>query len=324
MLIHKPRLASIGLLGVIALGLGAMVLAHQAFPPERQGDGRPTLVPAHADNASRPTVLHLSASTEYDPSTVTIVRTPFHSRVEEVLVHLGAKVERDDPLLKLFSTDLAAAKSEYELARIQWNHDKKVLDYQVPLAKENTIPERALIDAENNEAQSRLKLRIAKDKLLGYGLTEEEIANATKQEGPQKGRMVLRSGGRGVVAKSSVVPGIYYPTGNELMVITPLDHLWVCGNVSELDAQKIELGQKVKVVIPSSDRAIDATIDYIDKAIDAATRSARFRTQIANLRVGSSPGCTYASTWISAPRRSYRTSPMPPRRGYPISAWMSD
>jgi hypothetical protein len=66
------------------------------------------------------------------------------------------------------------------------------------------------------------------------------------------------------------------------MVIAPLDHLWVWGSVGELDAEKLELGQKLKVVIPFSDRTIDATIDYIDMAIDPATRSAKFRTQIPN------------------------------------------
>ena len=66
------------------------------------------------------------------------------------------------------------------------------------------------------------------------------------------------------------------------MTIAPLDHLWVRGSVSELDADQVEVGQKLKVIFPFSNRTIDATVNYIDKAIDADSRSAKFRTTIRN------------------------------------------
>src|SRR5262249_19114501 len=62
----------------------------------------------------------------------------------------------------------------------------------------------------------------------------------------------------------------------------PLDHLWVLGNVSELDAEKVEVGQKLEIVFPFSDRTIETEVAYIDKAIDPETRSAKFRTTIGN------------------------------------------
>jgi cobalt-zinc-cadmium efflux system membrane fusion protein len=239
------------------------------------------LAPAQGD--PKPTILQLSGTTDYVPDTVTIVRTRFgNCRVDEVLVDLGATVKRDDPLLKLFSTDLATAKSEYELACSQWKHDKRIYDLKAPAAEANTISKKELIDAEDNESQSRLKMRIAKDKLLGYGLSEEEISSALNENGIQKGTVILRSRGHGVVVKKSVVRGNYYDSHDELMVIAPLDHLYVRGKFSEVDAEKIELGQKLKVAVPFTDRTIDATVDYIDKAIDPQTGTATFRTRIPN------------------------------------------
>ena len=79
---------------------------------------------------TEPTILSLFGTTDYDPSTVTTVRSQFDSRVDKVLVDLGSIVKKDDPLLDLFSTDLAAAKSDYEVAVSQWTHDKKVLRLQ--------------------------------------------------------------------------------------------------------------------------------------------------------------------------------------------------
>ena len=63
---------------------------------------------------TEPTVLRLFGNTDYDPAYVTVVRTQFDSRVDKVLVDYGTIVKVDDPLLQLFSTDLAEAKSNYE------------------------------------------------------------------------------------------------------------------------------------------------------------------------------------------------------------------
>ena len=67
--------------------------------------------------------------------------------------------------------------------------------------------------------------------------------------------------------------GNYYESKAELMQIAPLDHLWVWGSVSELDADKVEVGQKIKVMFPYSDRTIEDEVEYIDKAIDPETRA---------------------------------------------------
>jgi membrane fusion protein, heavy metal efflux system len=233
---------------------------------------------------TEPTVLPLFGITDYDPATVTLVRTQFDSRVDKVLVDYGSTVKKGDPLLELFSADLAAAKSDYEAAISQWVRDKKVLDYKTPLAKNDTLPRKELIEVENDEAQSRLKMKLAKDKLLVYGLTDAEIENAKSEDGVKKAMMIMRSRADGVVVKRSAVQGNYYDSKDELMTIAPLDHLWVWGNVSELDAEKVEVGQTLKVIFPFSvsDRDVVAKVDYIDKAIAPDTRSAKFRTTIPN------------------------------------------
>jgi cobalt-zinc-cadmium efflux system membrane fusion protein len=235
---------------------------------------------------TEPTVLSLFGTTDYDPATVTTVRLMFDSRVDKVLVDLGSIVKAGDPLLQLYSTDLAGAKSDYEVAVSQWNHDRRVLEYKSPLAKENTLPKKELIEVENDEAQSRLKMKLAKDKLLVYGLTEQEIEAAKNEDGRDKARMTLRALADGVVVMRDVVNGNFYDSssGKALLTIAPLDHLWVRGGVSELDAEKVQVGQKVKVIFPFSvsNGEIESTIRYIDKAIDPDTRAAKFRTTIPN------------------------------------------
>ena len=191
-------------------------------------------------------------------------------------------------------------------ASSQWARDKSVLDYKTPLAKANNIPRKELIEVENDEAQSRLKMKLAKDKLLVFGLTEKEIENARTEDGVQKAKMILRSRADGVVVLRNVVRGNYYTTADMLMTISPLDHLWVRGNVSELDAEKVDVGQDLKVIFPFSDRTIAAKVDYIDKAIDSESRSMKFRCIIPNPQSHFKAGM-FVRVWVELPPKPGRT-----------------
>jgi len=255
--------------------LGTITLKHDQI----EAIGLKT-VPVKAQ--TEPVILRLPGVTDYDPATLTIVRSQFDCRVDRVLVDQGAVVKKGDPLLEVFSSDLAEAKSNYEMARSQWTRDKRVLEYKAPLAKSETLPRKELIEIENDEAKSRLLMKLTKDKLLVYGMNEKEIEDSQNEDGVQKARIILRSRADGIVVKRSVVQGNYYDSKDELLQIAPLDHLWVRGSVSELDADKVEVGQTIRVVFPYSDRTIDDEVEYIDKAIDPETRSAKFRASIPN------------------------------------------
>ena len=279
MLFDKLKSAAVVFSGLSLLGFGALVAGQQVTDKRAQDRPHDTAI---ANTNDSPDTLKLVGSTDYDPATVTVVRTPFDGRVDKVLVDLGLTVKSGDPLLELFSVDLAEAKSNYEAATVQWLRDKKVLDYKTPLAAANTVPRTELIEVESDEAQSRLKMKLAKDKLLVYGLTEKEIENAKNENGVQKAKMILRSRTNGVMVLRSVVSGNYYTSADSLMTIATLDHLWVRGSVSELDAENVKVGQKLKVIFPPSNRTIDAVVNYIDNAIDAESQSAKFRTTIPN------------------------------------------
>ena len=51
------------------------------------------------------------------------IRPRFDTLVEKVHAELGQKVKKGEPLVDLFSTDLAAAKNDFQTAYVQWQHD---------------------------------------------------------------------------------------------------------------------------------------------------------------------------------------------------------
>jgi multidrug efflux pump subunit AcrA (membrane-fusion protein) len=281
MLINKLSLAAIPLTGVAAVGLGAMVLARQA-PGERQTDGQPLPVAAPANDAPQSTVLRLNGSTDYVPATTARIHAPFDCRVDKVFVDLGSKVSNGDPILELFSAELSEAKSNYEAASSQWARDKKMLDYKTPLAIAHNISRTALIEVENDEAQSRLKMKLAKDKLLIYGLSDAEIENAKDQDGIQKAKMLLRSRAGGGVVQRDVVPGNYYTPVDTLLVIAGIDTLLVRAKIDSRDAGGLEVGQRVTVAFPFGDRSVNARLEAISRDADPETGEVTVRTSIPN------------------------------------------
>jgi RNA polymerase sigma factor (sigma-70 family) len=148
-----------------------------------------------------------------------LIRPPLDCRVVRTYVNVGEAVKKGAPLLDLASSDLAAAKGEYELAASQWAHDKKMYDHKRPMGDNYMIPRKDQIDVENDEAQSRLKMKLARDRLLICGLTEEEIANIPKENGLEKTRFTLRSPVDGAVIAVGARLGEFYDRKDVLIRI---------------------------------------------------------------------------------------------------------
>jgi RNA polymerase sigma factor (sigma-70 family) len=284
----RPSIRStmmIAICGTGLLALGIVALSNGMGPSPRGAD-EPAKAVRQGTAPADPAILVLFGVTDYDPATVTTVRLPLDGRVDKVLVDLGANVHKGDPLLEVSCAALAAAKNDYEVAAAQLAHDKKVLYFIRAGLKDDRATPKTAREAENDEALSRTKVKVARDRLLVHGLTEAEIADIKNQDGVQKARMTLLARAEGVLVKREVVVGNYYDSRDTLLTIVPMDHLWVRGTVAEQDVEKLELGQPLKVIFPfsSTNREIDGKLEFIDRAIDPDTRKARFRTTIPNLQ----------------------------------------
>jgi cobalt-zinc-cadmium efflux system membrane fusion protein len=240
------------------------------------------LTMATAEPQTGPIRLDVLGTTAYMADLRTIIRPMFRGRADKVHVAIGQAVEPGDPLIELFSTELAEAKGQYETASSQWTRDRRVLDYRAPLARGDTLPRRELIDLENVEAQSRLKMKLARDKLSLYGLTAAEIARIEHEEGEHKARLTLRSPAGGIVISRDVASGNLYDPGDTLLVIAPPDRLWVWGHVPESDIDRIRVGQPWEILFPDLDSGLRATIEILDAQVDPGTRAMRIRTSIPN------------------------------------------
>jgi cobalt-zinc-cadmium efflux system membrane fusion protein len=243
---------------------------------------------------TEPLKLELTGRTAYDDTTLTKIRPRFDTLVVQVHGKLGDAVHKGEPLVDLYSTELAQAKSDFQTKFVQWQHDKKLYDLRENLVKNGAISNQLWVDTQNDEQKSRLDYYLALDKLQVYEVPKEEIDPLVERlknkavdtlhfgDVSEKAKMTLRAKGEGIIIEREVVPGNYYDTSNVLMVIAPLDHLWVQVNVYELDQDKVSIGQTMEIRFPYLDQKIQGKVQYVANEVSKETRAVKVRATIPN------------------------------------------
>jgi membrane fusion protein, heavy metal efflux system len=240
-----------------------------------------------------PIKLELPGRTDYDPNTQNKIRPRFDTLVEKVHAELGQTVRKGDPLVDLFSTDLAAAKNDFQTAYVQWQHDMRLLTVRKELANTSAIAKQVLVDTLNDENKSRLAYTTAREKLKVFEVPDDKIdallTNLGDKPLPEevhtisdKARMTRLSPVDGKVILRDVVPGNLYDTNDVMMVIAPLDHLFVWVNVYEADQVKVTIGQKMEIRFPYLDQMILGTVQYVATEVSKETRAIKIRASIPN------------------------------------------
>lgn len=243
---------------------------------------------------TKPIKLELTGRTAYDDTTITKVRSRFDTRIEKVFATIGQKVKKGDPLVELYSTDLASAKTDFQTKFVQWQHDLKLLNLRAKLVKEGGISQQLFVDTQVDEQKSRLDFTIAGEKLTVLDIPRDEIDPLIQHLGDDnidprsffdvgdKARMTLRSKANGFVISREAVPGNFYESTEVLMQIAPLDHLWVWVNVYELDQDKVKAGMSIEIEFPFLDKTITGKVDYIAPEVSQETRAVRIRAVVPN------------------------------------------
>lgn len=245
---------------------------------------------------TQPIKLEINGTTDYDQNSLSKIRPRFdNALVDKVFVSAGERVKKGDPLLELRSADLGQARNDCRTNYVQWDHDHKYLIAREPLAKDGRITQIVWTDTVTSEKQSRLSYLVSREKLLTYGMTNEQIDKLLEGLGDDHKkileahdkaeditRMTMLSPIDGIVVERDVVPGNFYDQTNNLLTISPMTELWVWGNVFESDQDKVHLGQKWDIELQFSKEHFEAKVESIANGVDPDTRTLRIRATIDN------------------------------------------
>ena len=242
-----------------------------------------------ASTRTEPVTLRLTGRTGLNQDTVAHVHLQFPGRVAEIGPQLGALVRGPEDggpptvLVRIESTDLSQAKSDYLKARVQEEQDRDWLRRTEELFDAKVLSDKAIFDANAAVRKSEADFQAARQRLLVFGLSEADIAQVDRQQGRERMIYDLPAPRSGVITEKNVTRGENVDATVNLFTISDTATLWVWGDVYERDRSRVRVGQKLLVsVASSSGPPRECAIDWISPVIDGTTRSVRIRGVLDN------------------------------------------
>lgn len=219
----------------------------------------------------------------YDETRATAIAPRVDGWVEKLYVNFtGQEVREGEALLDIYSPMLVTAQEELLLAA------RLVRDVA------NGTDE-ARRGAEEMLASARRRLQ--------YWEVPAADVERIERTGQATRTLTLRASSRGIVVEKLVVSGQRIMAGETLYRLADLRTVWVDGQVFERDLALVRRGQRVSVEIQAyPGEKFAGSVTYIYPLVDATTRTARIRVELANPGLRLKPGM-FATVHLSGTLR---------------------
>ncbi|MCP4264988.1 MAG: DUF3347 domain-containing protein [Candidatus Brocadiaceae bacterium] len=218
---------------------------------------------------------------DYDESSVSHVTAWVSGRTDKLYVNFtGTVVKKGEHLIYTYSPDLLSTQEEYLLAYNGIGH---------------------LRDSPVSEivSSSRTLLENTKQRLLLWGITEEQIKELERTQKPQTHLTIYAPVG-GTIIRKDAFEGMYFKTGDMLFTIADLDRVWLYLDIYEYDLPWVRYGQDIEVVTESAPGELfHGTVVFIDPYLNDTTRTIKVRINMDNREGKLKPGM-YVNARIKA------------------------
>jgi Cu(I)/Ag(I) efflux system membrane fusion protein len=218
------------------------------------------------------------------------VSPKFEGWIEKLHVNTtGQAVARGQPLAEVYSPELVSAQREYLIA---YNATKRLAG--------------AGADAQAGVQQLAAA---ALERLRNWDISEQQLARL-RETGEPRRTLTLIAPASGVIVKDPPVAGMRFMPGEPLFRIADLSRVWLIGDVFEQDLALVRVGTKATLAVAAyPDRTFPGEVTFVYPTLNAETRTARVRIELANPQGQLKPGM-YGTVQIDAgPKREVLTVP---------------
>ncbi|HBY62736.1 MAG TPA: efflux RND transporter periplasmic adaptor subunit [Solibacterales bacterium] len=210
----------------------------------------------HVEVESGHQVVRAAGKVTQDERLITRVHARTEGWIEKVFADFtGRAVKKGEPLLTLYSPELAMATQEYLLA----------------------LKARRLMPANGDGV-----VQAAREHLEHWGLTREQIEEI-ERTGKSSHHVTMYAPASGLIATRNAFPNLRITPETELYTIVDLSRVWIVADVYESDAPLITVGRQAEIALSYlPGRKIRAQVDYILPQVDPATRTLKVRLTAPN------------------------------------------
>jgi membrane fusion protein, copper/silver efflux system len=221
---------------------------------------------------------------EFDERRIKSISLKYSGWIEELYADYEWKlISKGEPLLKIYSPDLAASLQDYIIAFKAYEKVSK--------------------DHPQHDFYQSL-LESAKRKLQIYGISEKDIADSIEKSDEKRKKfspyIVIRSPVSGFIIKKNVFRGQFVSPDVELYRIADLSYVWVVAEFYENDMKNIKNGYKAIIKSDILGFETQGKISYVFPYIDPQKRTLKVRIDVENKNLILKPGM-YVSAYIHIP-----------------------
>jgi RND family efflux transporter MFP subunit len=218
------------------------------------------------------------------------VAPKFEGWIEKLHVNTtGQAVAKGQPLAEVYSPELVSAQREYLIA---YGAGKSM-------------------GSASGDAQAGVRqlADAALERLRNWDISEQQLARV-REGGEPRRTLTLTAPAAGVIIKDPPVAGMRFMPGEALFKIADLSRVWLIGDVFEQDLALVRTGARATLTVSTfPDKSFPGEVTFIYPMLNAETRTARVRIELANPQGQLKPGM-YGTVRIDAgPKREVLTVP---------------
>jgi cobalt-zinc-cadmium efflux system membrane fusion protein len=223
-------------------------------------------------------------------------------RVVEIKARLGDTVQKGQVLLRVQSSDISSAFSDYRKAKADQDLARAQLARSKLLYDNGAIPFTTLELAQNTEHKANVDVETTAEKLRLLG--DLNLDQPT-------GLVDIKAPISGVITDQQVTnaAGVQSLASTNPFTITDLSSVWIVCDVYENDLAAVHLGEQTEIRLNAyPDKPVTGTISNIGAVLDPALRTAKVRIEVRN--PGSMrPGMFATATFHGAAKESRAAVP---------------
>ncbi|MDF2188669.1 efflux RND transporter periplasmic adaptor subunit [Paraflavitalea sp. CAU 1676] len=203
-------------------------------------------------------VKQLNGRLATDPQKTVVISTRVPGRIEALYVReTGVKVNKGQPLYKIYSEQLATLQQEYLLSA----------------AQARQFPEDARFQQIEKAARQKLGLYDQSEAQINQLLQAQKISPYVTYYAPSSG----------TVAELTIAEGQYAAEGSALMKLEGYGELWVEADIYPSEAGSLRVNQAVQVIVAGwENKPQTMTIQFINPSLQSGSQLLQVRGTIAN------------------------------------------
>jgi cobalt-zinc-cadmium efflux system membrane fusion protein len=220
--------------------------------------------------------LHVTGIVSADVSRTVPVISLASGRVVEIGAKLGDAVTKGQLLIRIQSTDISAALSDYRKALASQILARAQLDRANTLHEKGAMAKKDLEIAQDADAKAKVDVETTAERLRVLGADINQPSGVIDIHAPVSGVITEQN----VTASAGVKTLDNSPN---LFTIADLSYVWILCDVYENDLSNVHTGQYADVRLNAyPGRVFPARISQIGPILDPNTRTAKVRLELRN------------------------------------------